>query len=218
MPFESDQFQTGMVRSPGGFEFGVQGWSPSAPMPKSITFFLDGSAMVSDQYGRPIRCSAMGDKVVQFADRPPEGNHDGVVPPRPQFASHAQVLAALLEEGVNWLAYQVRWTSKSGRRSVKSNLALEAATKIQHSLASEGNMDVTLVREIACAGWPQLQYDELKKLPPSALPPVMTDGTGNDSYIESLRKIPDPTLRKDAIRFRREMYSSFLKEVVAAEV
>lgn len=218
MPFESDQYLTGQTVSPGGFEFGVQGWSPGQPIPKSITFFLDGSAMVADQYGRPIKCSLMGDKEIRFADNPPQGNHEGLVPPRPQFATHAQVIAALADEGLNWLAYQVRWTSKSGRQGVRNNLSLEAATKVQTTLMSDGNTNVILAREIVTAGWPQLPYDELKKLPASALPPIIPDGSMSDPYLESLRKIPDPILRKDAIRFRQEMYSSSLKELAVAEV
>lgn len=218
MPFESDQSRTGVTRSPGGFEFGVQGWAPSAPIPKSITFFLDGSAMVTDQYGRPIKCSVMGDKEVKFADQPPQGNHDGVIPSRPQFATHMEVITALAEEGINWLSYQVRWISKSNRIGVKSNMSLEAALKTQKSLVSDGNIDVTISREIASAGWPQLPYEELKKLPVSALPPVLMDGSSRDQYMDSLRKIPDHNLRKDAMRFRKEMYDSLLKEMVAAEV
>lgn len=218
MPFESDQFHNGTVRSPGGFEFGVSGWTPGAPIPKSITFFLDGSATVADQYGRPIKCSVMGDREIRFADRPPNGNHDGAVSPRPQFATHLQVIEALLAEGVNWLAYQVRWISKSNRPSVRNNLTLEAATKLQGTLTSEGNINVVVMREIVCAGWPQLTYDELKKLPLTALPPVLMDGAAHDSYLDSLRKIPDPSLRRDAIRFRKEMYESSLKEMVVEEV
>lgn len=218
MPFESDQFHTGLVVSPGNFEFGVQGWSPGQPIPKSITFFLDGSAMICDQHGRPIKCSVIGDKEVRFADSPPEGNHDGLVPPRPQFATHAQVIAALTSEGINWLSYQVRWTPKSGGSRVKHGLTLEAAVKTQSTLVSDGNANVIVAREIACAGWPQLPYSELKKLPLSVLPPSSVDRSSHESYMEDLRKIPDPSLRVDAMRFRKEMYESCLKEMVVEEV
>lgn len=220
MSFESDHQQDsyGMMRSPGGHEFGVQGWNPAPPMPKSITFFLDGSAMVSDQYGRPIRCSVVGDKMVVFADRPPDGNQDGLVVPRPGFASHAQVVAALLEEGINWLTYQVGWRLKTGGYRTKTGLTLDAAIKAQKTLMEEGNSQVTVAREVVCAGWPQLPYEELKKLPPSALPPIQASRPSHEAYLEDLSKIPNPELRTAAIKFRREMYEASCKERMTVEV
>jgi hypothetical protein len=83
--------------------FGVQGWTWGEPRPKSITFFLDGTAKVSDQHGRPIRGTVVDNKEVRFADAAPIADRGGDVVPRPQFASHAQVIAALAAERVDWL-------------------------------------------------------------------------------------------------------------------
>ena len=49
-------------------------------------------------------------------------------------------------------------------------------------------------QKLDTAGWPQIPYAELKKLP--NLP---------DTPAEELRKIKDPALRKDALRARREL-------------
>lgn len=90
----------GEFESPGGFVFGVQGWSWGEPRPTSITFFLDGTAKVSDQHGRPIRGTVVDNKEVLFAHGPPKADD----PPgsRSKYASHAQVLAALQAELVDW--------------------------------------------------------------------------------------------------------------------
>lgn len=140
--FERQGEGVGSVRSPGGFEFGVQGWSPGEPKPMSITFFLDGSAMVCDQHGHAIR-GAVGpsNERVWFATTAPlGGERDGrasLVGPRTTLvdkkqvglATHAQVIAALVAERVDW-------------------------------------------QRLTYAGWPQLPYAELKKLaelPPTPL-------------------------------------------------
>ena len=77
----------GDYQSPGGFVFGVQGWVWGEQRPTSITFFLDGTCLVSDQHGRPVKGTV---------------NKEG----RPlHFAgcTHAQVIAALAEERIDWL-------------------------------------------------------------------------------------------------------------------
>ncbi len=93
---------SGQLRSPGGFVFGVQGWSWGDPKPTSITFFLDNTCKVSDQHGRPIKGTLVDNKEVRFADTAPIADHGGAVIPRPQFATHEQVIAALAEERVDW--------------------------------------------------------------------------------------------------------------------
>ncbi len=150
--------------------------------------------MVCDQYGRQIRRAVGSDgQVVRFADTPPEGNKDGDIVPRPQFATHAQTIEALRQERIDWLAYQVYYRSKDGSRQLRSGLTVETAGKLQMKVLQDGGSDVVVVREIACAGWPQLPYEELKKLP--ELPPTpMSD----------LIKIRDPEMRKAAMRVRRE--------------
>jgi len=147
----------GLMQSPGGFVFGVSGWSWGEPRPKSITFFLDGTAKVSDQHGRPIKGTVMNNKEVLFAMTAPA--QDEPIGLRNHLATHAQVVAALTAENVEW-------------------------------------------RKLSCAGWPQLSYAELKKLP--ELPPTP---------IEELRKITDPQARKDASRARREVDEARSKEL-----
>lgn len=89
-------------QSPGGFVFGVQGWTWGEPRPKSITFFLDGSAKVCDQHGRPIKGTVVDNKEVLFAQGPPK--NDDMPNTRAHLASHAQVVAALTAERVDWRA------------------------------------------------------------------------------------------------------------------
>ena len=62
------------VTSPGGFVFGVSGWTWGEPRPKSITFFLDNTAKVSDQHGRPIKGTVVDNKEVRFAAGPPSND------------------------------------------------------------------------------------------------------------------------------------------------
>jgi hypothetical protein len=82
--FNSDDV-TGNFVSPGGFVFGVQGWTWGEQRPMSITFFLDGTAKVSDQHGRPIKGTVKDGRPVYF-DK----------------STHAQVIAALADERVDW--------------------------------------------------------------------------------------------------------------------
>ncbi len=194
MGFESQGGDSWFGRSPGGFEFGVQGWTYGPPVPKSITFFLDNTAMICDQYGRQIRRAVTdrGDEL-RFADTPPDASREGDVVARPQFATHAQVIAALTAERIDWLGYEVRYRGKDGSHKVRAGLTMDDAGKLQAKLLQDGNLPVTVERTIACAGWPQLCYDELKKL--HDVPPTPE---------AELRKIKDPALRKDALRLRRE--------------
>src|SRR5271154_6184694 len=69
--------------SPGGFAFGVTGWSWGEQRPRSITFFLDGTAKVCDQHGRPIKGTTKDNKEVFFATSAPDGIMvtDGNTPP-----------------------------------------------------------------------------------------------------------------------------------------
>lgn len=197
----------GSVKSPGGFTFGIEGWNWAQPIPKSITFFTDGSAMVCDQYGRHIRRAVGLDGAeVHFADTPPAANTEGVVVPRPQYADHAQVIAALAADRFNWLDYEVRYRDRGGNK-VRPGLTLEAANKLRDRLIKDGTHVDGVFRSITCAGWPQLPYDELLEL--DELPPTP---------IEELKKIPNAQLRKDALRIRREKNEAMAKELQAAEV
>lgn len=152
---------SGEVVSPGGFVFGVQGWNWGEPRPKSITFFLDGTAKVSDQHGRRIKGTTVDNKAVLFADGPP--TIDDMPGARAHLATHEQVIAALALERVDW-------------------------------------------KTLSWAGWPQLPYIQLKALPD--LPPTPLD---------ELRKIKDASLRKDALKIRREADAARMEEMAAIE-
>lgn len=81
------QSMTGEFKSPGGFIFGVQGWNWGDQKPTSITFFLNGTARVCDQHGRPIRGVVTKDGRPIYFEK----------------ASHAITIAALAEERIDWL-------------------------------------------------------------------------------------------------------------------
>lgn len=114
MSFQAqDGHPGGLARSPGGFEFGLQGWQWPAPVPVSITFFLDGSAMVADQFGRPIKGAEVDGKQFYFACTAPDANRDAPTPyeqrtvevnkRRVPLATHAQVIECLAAERIDWL-------------------------------------------------------------------------------------------------------------------
>jgi hypothetical protein len=207
MVFEGQGQDSWRGTSPGGFEFGIQGFTYGPPVLKSITFFLDGSCMVCDQYGRHIRCAVLADgSEVRFADRPPDGSKENVYAPRAQFANHERVLKALAAERIDWLSYEVKWRDKSGRQITKSGLTAAKAAEIQTKVLQDGCSSVLMDRTINCAGWPQLPYEELKKLP--ELPPTPE---------EDLRRIVDPDMRRAALRIRREVDESRAKELQAVE-
>lgn len=156
--------------SPGGFVFGVQGWMWGPPQPKTITFFLDNTASVFDQYGRPIRGTMVDNKEVLFAMTPPklgdpmQGLSAPPDPLRKKYATHAQVIEALAKERIDW-------------------------------------------QKLTCAGFPQLPYEELKKLIDSGTLPV--------TPIDDLRSIKNPELRKAALKARREVNEAHEKEMQA---
>ena len=205
MAFESHGGESFSAVSPGGFEFGVVGFIWGPPVPKSITFYLDNTAMICDQYGRQIRRALTADgREVRFADTPPDASKEGDVTPRPQFATHAQVIEVLAAERVDWLSYEVRYRARDGSNRVHANLTLTEAVKLQERLLQEGNNLTSLGRTIVCAGWPQLPYDDLKKLP--ELPPTPR---------EELEKIRDPKIRKDALRVKAEVMAAREKELAA---
>lgn len=217
MPFESAGVDSWYGRSPGGFEFGVQGFTYGQPIPKSITFFLDNSAMVCDQYGRQIRRAVGNDgKELRFADSAPDGNKEGHVTPRPQFATHTQVLEALRAERINWLAYELRWVAKDGARKSRGDLSMAEAVKLQTKLLEDGNGSVAIERAVACAGFPQLPYEELKKVPDLFPMMALTTRESRSSYENELRKIKDGQMRKDALRTWREAAEVMSKEMEAA--
>ena len=78
--------RSGEFESPGGFVFGVQGWIWGEQRPTCITFFLNGTTKVSDQHGRPIKGTVSKDGKPCYFEK----------------CSHAQVVAALTEERIDW--------------------------------------------------------------------------------------------------------------------
>lgn len=90
--------------SPGGFVFGPQGWLWGQQRAKGITYFLDGTAKVTDQHGRPIRGATVGaeNKVVLFAQGPP--SPEDMPGSRDKYLRHAQVIEVLEAEKVDWQA------------------------------------------------------------------------------------------------------------------
>lgn len=92
------------VQSPGGFVFGVQGWHWGTPRPTSITFFLDNTAKVADQHGRPIKGVVIDGREIKFAATGPHPRYPEVLRPAEErgLATHKQVIEALAMERVDW--------------------------------------------------------------------------------------------------------------------
>jgi hypothetical protein len=86
----------------GSFIFGVENWVWRDPVPTSVTFFIDGTAIVNDQYGRPIRGVIHDGHETKFAPTPPVADSSGEIVPRPEYANHQQVIEALRSEGIEW--------------------------------------------------------------------------------------------------------------------
>ena len=186
---DQDNLIGGMQESPGGFMFGVQGWDWGPQRPSAVTFFLNGTAKVSDQHGRPIK---------------------GVVNPETQVATlfdqctHAQTVAALMGERVDVIgemnAVGTPCNTCKGKRQVQGGKWCPAC---HHKASAES----TGLRPcLIVSGWPQLPYKELQRL--KTLP---------QTPIEELRKIKNAELRKDALRIRREHDEAREKELVNAE-
>jgi hypothetical protein len=164
--------------------------------------------MICDQHGRVVRRAVGPDgQTVYFADSPPSASKEGDVVPRPQFATHAQVIAALAAERIDWLACRIRWKTGENTYHVRGGLTAEAANKMHLKLVQDGASGVQVQREIVSSGWPQLAYEELKKLP--ELPPTP---------LAELAKIRNPELRKAAMRARREADEVQSKQLEAERV
>ena len=161
MPREYDQ--PGSQPSPAGFHIGIVGWIPPQQAVSGITFFLNGTAMVTDQYGRPVRGAEIEPgKPVYFAMCPPINPEDDKNPG--------------FRNAVN----------KDGKRDlVKLGTHAEVVKSLEYERIDWTSLDF--------AGWPQLPYDELKKLKSVPKTPI-----------DELRKIQNADARKDALRIRRE--------------
>lgn len=185
----SDQQQqyAGEFTSPGGFIFGLQGWTWGDQKPTSITFFLNGTVKVSDQYGRPIKGAV-----------PPDGN-----PVYFDRCNHAQLVDALAGEGIDVVAEM----NKAGTPCKQCKGVKYVNNKwCQTCYHKESGESTGLCPSIKCSGWPQLPYDALKKL--KELPPTP---------IEDLRKIKDADMRRDALKTRREADAVREKEMQSVD-
>jgi hypothetical protein len=100
---EARQFQ-GLKTSPGGFCFGLENFTWPEPVPCAITWYLDGTASVFDQFGRPIKGFVTSDgREVLLADRPPEHQQATLKIRRTEkFCTHLQAVQALEAEEVDW--------------------------------------------------------------------------------------------------------------------
>jgi hypothetical protein len=149
----------------------------------AVTFFLNGSAKVSDQHGRPIKGFVSKEGNPIYFDR----------------CTHQQVVEGLAGEGIDVIAEM----NKTGTPCKVCKGNRTANNKwCQACYHKDSGESTGLSSTLKCAGWPQLRYDMLKKI--KELPPTP---------IEELRKIKDPDLRKDALKIRRELDESRDKEL-----
>ncbi len=169
--------------SPGGFVFGLSGWVWGEQRPVGITFFLNGTAMVTDQWGRPIKGATIDSKEHWFATTPPR--HDDPNPghiwhdkKKVALATHTEVIAALAHERIDW-------------------------------------------QSLTCAGWPQIPYEELKKM---KVPPYWPFAANHDpaptagAFCTCVScSIKDPSMRKDALRIKHESEKARTADIKAAE-
>lgn len=138
-------------RSPADIPFGIQGWSYGDIKPTSITFFIDGTAIVADHRGNPIE--KLG--ALRMPLQPPTNEEDSYQK-RASFPRHAEVIAELRQMGIDW-------------------------------------------QRLTYAGWPQLEYEQLKEI--AVLPPTPRD---------ELARIRVKALRADAIKMRDEADAELL--------
>lgn len=154
-------------KSPGGFVFGVTGWNWGDQIPRSITFFLDNTCKISDQWGRPIKGGEKDGKIILFAPAPP--TQDDLPGSRSKYATHKEVVDYLMSD------LHLDW------------------------------------RKLVWAGFPQLPYEELKKTNGLLWPfddSHRTDGKCSCAHC----CIKETSVRKDALRLRREISDNRLKE------
>lgn len=185
---QENQVIDGMTVSPGGFEFGIQGWNWGTPRIKSVTFFIDNTAMVSDQHGRPVR-GIYDEKTNEnylFAMTPPHGDAQRANEPRAKYATHQQVVDILLSDLNIDLIKEI---NDAGEMCV----ACKGEGKRGDSQWCQMCNRTGKKQVIACAGWPQLPYEQLKKI--KKLPPTPED---------ELERILDSKLREDALKMRAE--------------
>jgi hypothetical protein len=175
----------GEYTSPGGFVFGVQGWTWGDQRAESITFLINGTARICDQHGRLF-------KVLQ--------RQDGTVLDLGQM-THVQIIEVLAEERIN-LVEEMNKHGKPCPRCKGTKLESGGSRPCQACYHKNSNTSTGLARCLTVAGWPQVPYDMLKKI--VNLPPTP---------IEELRKIRDPQLRKDALRMRREVDAAKAEEM-----
>jgi hypothetical protein len=177
-----DEMHFGEFESPKGFVFGIQGFKYSDPIVRTVTWFIDNTALVADQYGRCIKGILTKDAhEILFAPSAPDATmpsgagidlpkspfHAGRRPPPPEkrYATHLEVYDALIAEGVD-------------------------------------------IRKLSVCGWPQLPYDLLVELK-DLLPPVPIEQLHTIKAPElrkdALRMRLEMDTRRDEQRAREEM-------------
>lgn len=176
--------------SPGGFEFfGLVGWAPPPQGVVGITFFIDGTAMVTDQHGRPIRGVVKpGSTPIYFAMQPPkqdnqnpgyrESINEQGKKTLVKLATHLEVVRALEGEGIDW-----------------------------RGLTSAGWPQI-----------PYADLKKLKALPPIPFQKDHDPNPQNGAPCTCVAcSIKDPVIRKDAIRIHAEINAARAKEVADVE-
>jgi hypothetical protein len=193
--------------SPGGFEFGVTGWRWPYPVPSSVTFYLDNTASVFDQFGRPIKGVVLPDgKAIRFATTPPKADGcDSNL--RKIFASHKDVVSVLMGEHIDLIQEMNEVGSPCPSCKGTGNHSNV------HCQQCHGTGRRTTV---VCSGWPQLPYDQLKQLNKMEWPFDKEHKVGNQRCGCVSCNIQDPALRKDALKMRREIEEKYAKEMAAA--
>ena len=113
MQEQQSQNVSGEFLSPGGFVFGVQGWNWGEQRPTSITFFIDGTARVHDQHGRPIKGIVREGKPIYFAK-----------------CNHAQTIDLLTEERIDWRTLSCAGWPQLPYERLKTLYVFDEKTKI----------------------------------------------------------------------------------------
>ena len=177
-------------------------------MPSSVTFYLDNTASVFDQYGRPIKGVVLPDgKAIKFATTPPKAD-DCDINLRKSFASHKEVVDIMLTERIDL----IQEMNETGAPCPSCKGAGHHNNVKCQRCRGNGRRNT-----IVCSGWPQLPYEQLKKIKRMQWPFDAAHTQGNQRCGCVACNIHDPALRKDALRMKREMDEVCEKEMVGTE-
>jgi len=97
------------ITSPGGIDFGIQGWDYGEVRPTTIVFLITGIARVCDHHGNPI---------------------DELCGP------HADILAQLKEAGFDWFVaddeQRTLWLTRKNRGKMDKNVSMMSVAGFPH--------------------------------------------------------------------------------------